>query len=83
MPSIWAWQVIWWALGVFVIWYLASRMEMATWPVRAAEAGVLEMRTAESAPLTYGNGRIVIGLQWRWALALAVVGAIIVKWVFG
>jgi SSS family solute:Na+ symporter len=30
MPSIWAWQIIWWALGVGMIWYLAYKMEMST-----------------------------------------------------
>ena len=34
MPSLWAWQVIWWALGVGMIWYLADRMEMSTVPRR-------------------------------------------------
>ena len=34
MPSIWAWQIIWWALGVGVIWYLAHKMEMSTAPER-------------------------------------------------
>ncbi len=32
MPSLWAWQIIWWALGVGMIWYLAERMEMSTAP---------------------------------------------------
>jgi hypothetical protein len=32
MPSIWAWQIIWWALGVGMIWYLAYKMEMSTAP---------------------------------------------------
>ncbi len=32
IPSIWAWQIIWWALGVGMIWYLADRMEMSTEP---------------------------------------------------
>lgn len=32
MPSIWAWQIIWWALGVGMIWYLAYKMELSTQP---------------------------------------------------
>ncbi len=32
MPSIWAWQIIWWALGVGMIWYLAYKMELSTEP---------------------------------------------------
>lgn len=30
IPSLWAWQMLWWALGVLVIWFLAYRLEMAT-----------------------------------------------------
>ena len=30
IPSLWAWQIIWWALGVFAIWWLAYKMEFST-----------------------------------------------------
>lgn len=30
IPSIWAWQILWWALGVFMMWFLAYKMEMST-----------------------------------------------------
>jgi solute:Na+ symporter, SSS family len=32
MPSIWAWQLLWWALGVGMMWFLAYKMEMSTVP---------------------------------------------------
>jgi hypothetical protein len=32
MPSIWAWQIIWWALGVGMMWFLAYKMQMSTIP---------------------------------------------------
>lgn len=32
MPSIWAWQIIWWALGVGMMWFLAYKMRMSTMP---------------------------------------------------
>ena len=32
MPSLWAWQIIWWALAVGVIWFLASKMRLSTDP---------------------------------------------------
>lgn len=32
MPSIWLWHIIWWALGVFMMWFLAYKMEMSTMP---------------------------------------------------
>lgn len=30
VPSIWAWQMIWWALGVYMMWLLAYKMKMST-----------------------------------------------------
>ena len=32
IPSIWAWQILWWVLGVFMMWFLAYKMEMSTVP---------------------------------------------------
>lgn len=32
IPSIWAWQIMWWVLGVFMMWFLAYRMNMSTIP---------------------------------------------------
>ena len=32
MPSIWAWQILWWGLGVFMMWFLAYKMELSTTP---------------------------------------------------
>jgi hypothetical protein len=30
MSSIWLWQIIWWILGIFMMWFLAYKMEMST-----------------------------------------------------
>ncbi|MDM8568703.1 sodium:solute symporter family protein [Thiotrichales bacterium HSG1] len=30
IPSIWAWQILWWLIGVFMMWVLAYKMEMST-----------------------------------------------------
>ncbi len=30
MPSLWVWQIIFWILGVLLIWFLAIKMEMST-----------------------------------------------------
>jgi Na+/proline symporter len=38
MPSIWAWQILWWALGVFMMWFLAYKMEMSTVPSKEVQA---------------------------------------------
>ncbi len=38
IPSIWAWQILWWIIGVFMMWFLAYKMEMSTVPSREVEA---------------------------------------------
>jgi Na+/proline symporter len=38
LPSIWLWQVLWWVLGVGMMWMLAYRMEMSTVPGREVMA---------------------------------------------
>ncbi len=38
MPSIWAWQVLFWILGVGMMWFLAYKMEMSTVPQKEVEA---------------------------------------------
>ena len=41
VPSLWAWQTIWWALGVLVIWWLAYKMELSTAAPHRLEAARL------------------------------------------
>ena len=38
MPSVWAWQILFWALGVGMMWFLAYKMEMSTIPDREITA---------------------------------------------
>ena len=38
IPSIWAWQILFWALGVGMMWFLAYKMEMSTVPQKEVEA---------------------------------------------
>lgn len=37
MPSIWAWQLLWWAIGIFMMWFLAYKMGMSTVPDKQVE----------------------------------------------
>ena len=30
MPSIWVWNIIFWVLGLILVWFLAIKMEMST-----------------------------------------------------
>ncbi len=35
MPSLWVWQIIFWLLGIVLVWFLAFKMEMSTPPDKA------------------------------------------------
>ena len=37
IPSIWTWQLLFWALGVFMMWFLAYKLEMSTVPEKEVE----------------------------------------------
>ena len=41
MPSIWVWQILWWALGVGMMWFLAYKMHFSTFTTEL-EASVKE-----------------------------------------
>ena len=38
IPSIWAWQIVFWLVGVFMMWFLAVKLEMSTVPDKEVEA---------------------------------------------
>ena len=38
IPSIWAWQILFWMLGVGMMWFLAFKMEMSAVPDKEVEA---------------------------------------------
>jgi Na+/proline symporter len=46
IPSIWAWQILFWLLGVFMMWFLAYKMEMSTVPSKEVEALVEDIGDA-------------------------------------
>ena len=38
IPSIWAWQILFWLLGCGMMWFLAYKMEMSTMPRKSVSA---------------------------------------------
>lgn len=57
MPSLWVWHILWWGLGVVLLWFLASKLELSTAPqgeIAPAAPGALdgpeEARRIRSAP---------------------------------
>jgi hypothetical protein len=78
-PSIWAWQIAWWALGILMLWFLAYRMEMSTVPKEEVKPLVADIGTtpAATAPVHVPIAR----LRWFYGSALGVL-ALIVIWTF-
>ena len=56
IPSIWAWQILFWILGVFMMWFLAYRMEMSTMPSREVEALTEDIGDLVARPGGGGGG---------------------------
>ncbi len=50
IPSIWAWQILFWILGVGMMWFLAYKMEMSTVPDREIEALVEDIGDVSQTP---------------------------------
>ncbi len=51
IPSIWAWQILFWAIGVYMMWMLAYRMELST-PPKTAVQPITEDIGDQPAPAT-------------------------------
>ncbi len=49
VPSIWAWHILWWALGVGMMWFLAYKMQMSTVPSTEIVALVEDIGDVETA----------------------------------
>jgi Na+/proline symporter len=46
IPSIWAWQILFWILGTGMMWFLAYKMEMSTIPKKSVSALVEDIGDA-------------------------------------
>ena len=79
LPSLWMWQLLWWALGVLVVWFLAYKMELST----------ISGRSVEFAPLGDADAQRAAGpaagewKRWFWGVAIAVAVVVGAHWVFG
>ena len=50
IPSIWAWQILFWILGVAMMWFLAYKMEMSTVPTTEVQALTDDIGDLEGQP---------------------------------
>jgi hypothetical protein len=49
IPSIWTWQILFWVLGVGMMWFLAYKMEMSLVPKKEVEALVEDIGDSAQA----------------------------------
>ena len=54
MPSIWTWQLLFWALGVAMMWFLAYYMQMSTVPATEIESLAEDIHELEDLKRTRG-----------------------------
>ena len=52
IPSIWAWQILWWALGVGMMWFLGYKMQMSTVPEQEVVALVEDIGDVKAEATT-------------------------------
>jgi Na+/proline symporter len=68
IPSLWAYQIIWWAAGVFLIWFLANKMDLSTLPKKPILNGD-EFSTPDEID-ERGNYIDKLGGGYAWPLIL-------------
>jgi Na+/proline symporter len=79
IPSLWAWQLAWWMLGILVIWFLAYRMGLSAPPARMVEFYVPRSGPSAASPIYPRE-------QWRvwfWAVVIVAVAITALRWMFG
>jgi Na+/proline symporter len=79
MPPLWGWQVLWWALGVLLLWLLATRMRMSTVPIARIDL----LPRSQRPPSTYAAGGTAMARSWFWIVVAAGAAAVLVNWMFG
>lgn len=78
VPPIWAWQVLWWALGVLMIWFLAYKMELSTAPGK-----LIEVQAAGLAASSHQTSIRADWQQWFWGLLIGAGLIAVIHWMFG
>jgi solute:Na+ symporter, SSS family len=81
IPSIWAWQIMGWALGVLLLWFLAYRLELSANTQKRFEPLVDD--AAQSRLHAPRNKRSISEPKWYWSFLAGGVLIVLGKWIFG
>ena len=79
IPSLWAWQILWWGLGVLLIWFLAYKMELSTSPRARIEPVPASARPRASGRAV--DGAAALRAFWYVVAFAALLAA--ANWLFG
>jgi len=79
LPSIWAWTIAFWVLGIFLVWFLSYKMELASAP--GVEIAPLE--PAPSVALRDTKIQEQEMLRLGWTISAIAALTIITTWIFG
>jgi Na+/proline symporter len=77
LPSIWAWQILWWVLGVLMIWFLAYRMGLSTAP-----SGTADLHAGHIPPPLPAGAALADWRNWFWALIAGLALLTAAHWIF-
>ena len=79
IPSIWGYQLLWWILGIGLVWFLANKMDLSTLPKKAIQPNDPYVETDLASEET-DNYTDNVGSGYGWILVL--VGLAILSIVF-
>jgi SSS family solute:Na+ symporter len=79
MPSIWAWIMMLWVLGVFLIWFLSYKMNLAT----ASSIPVTASQEFTQVPIRDTKIQEPELIRLLWTVVIAAVVITVVAWIFG
>jgi solute:Na+ symporter, SSS family len=79
MPSIWAWIMMLWVLGVFLIWFLSYKMNLAT----SSPIAVTALEQPIHPPIRDTKIQEPELIRFLWTVVIATAVITVVSWVFG
>ena len=79
LPSVWAWSILFWVLGVFLIWFLAYKMELTS----NADRKVIALDPPYLIPPRDRSMQKNEVLRFAWFLTASAAIVTITVWIFG
>ena len=67
IPSIWGYQLIWWFLGIGLIWFLGKKMDLATLPKKPIQPNDIYEEADNLQVSSYTEN---VGSGYGWILSL-------------